>query len=40
MIITILKICGIGFIAGALLVGLIFSLANLIWGIMTWEKEK
>ena len=40
MIITILKICGVGLIAGVLLFGLIFSLANLIWGIMTWKKEK
>ena len=39
MFITILKLLGICIIATVLMYGLIYSLATLIWGAMTWEGD-
>lgn len=39
MFITILKLLGICIIAAILMCGLIYSLATLIWGAMTWEDD-
>lgn len=39
MFIVILKLLGICVVATLLMYGLIYSLATLIWGAMTWEDD-
>lgn len=40
MLLEILYILGIGAIIGGLMIALIYSLANLIWGALTWENDE
>ena len=39
MFIVAIKIIGLGILASGLLLALIYCLANLIWGALTWEDD-
>ena len=39
MFIVILKLIGLSVVSGFLMYALIYSLATLIWGAMTWEDD-